>query len=661
MSEQYQSQANEGGSDDEVKRISSSKFSAKPSLIQPNNRLSCPPSMGDAKLVENYFHNQDRLENVSPKHTISGHSQSVRNVANMRYSQNVTSMISNPKSPIRSLFDSTSMTESNYPNCPDVMSIMVPIVDETEGSTIMNNPTNETNPPYENVVNTTVHPLDETPSATWIPTVPNENSQEKTEKSSLPVFILFLNGFVFFMNYMIVFPTAQRYVQSLNGGPTAAGITLGVTCFVGVLMQYPGHKWASRSFKEPLVFSAIIMIIGNLIYALGDTLECLALVVVARGVMGINLMMTVVSTRYIAETTTREERTRLMAILYIVGTAGIAVGPFLAGILAKIPNFKVGPFLADQYVNPAWFCFILWIAQLIFVVLVFRDPVSKRSRPSLYKLFYIRWPLKSCQCPAKNLSFLKRHATKRASVLTDGLKTMDSEKADVISTIEKGSIEEIPPPGVSNALPIGTWHFSAILFTLFAIFGASTMMAILEATISAIGVFHFRLQEDVVGFLLGGVASFAVLTNFALTALMQWRKLSDRFLLVTCHVIDFCGLLVLFSYRGDSYPLAQFIVGSCLLFAGGQYLRCIQYSILTKVSPVHFKYKTKEGSLTSSLLAAAVVNILGRGVGPLLGAQAELWDMNIIFAIILILMIIILVGSLVYWKLIRNPMYDSMS
>uniref|UniRef100_A0ACD6ARW8 Uncharacterized protein n=1 Tax=Avena sativa TaxID=4498 RepID=A0ACD6ARW8_AVESA len=74
------------------------------------------------------------------------------------------------------------------------------------------------------------------------------------------------NTFLYMVNTYIVVPTADDYATSLGAAATVA--------------------WSNRSYFQPLLFSSVVLLLGNVMYATAYDFDSLAVLLVGRALCG---------------------------------------------------------------------------------------------------------------------------------------------------------------------------------------------------------------------------------------------------------------------------------------------------------------------------------------------------------------------------------------
>ena len=140
-------------------------------------------------------------------------------------------------------------------------------------------------------------------------------------------------------NYYVVGPTSNAYMVSLGSHEALAGILIGCMPWAAMFSAVLYSIWTNTSFRRPLVFSAFMLTLGNFLYASAYKFESIWLVMIGRALTGLGGPRGI-NRRYIADTTTPEQRTAVSAAFVACSGLGMAIGPYLAVIVRFAASSK---------------------------------------------------------------------------------------------------------------------------------------------------------------------------------------------------------------------------------------------------------------------------------------------------------------------------------
>lgn len=90
------------------------------------------------------------------------------------------------------------------------------------------------------------------------------------------------NTFLYMVNTYIIVPTADDYSMSLGAAPTVCGIVIGAMAVAQIFSSVYFSAWSNKSYFRPLVFSSIVLLIGNAMYALAYDSNSLTILLLGR-------------------------------------------------------------------------------------------------------------------------------------------------------------------------------------------------------------------------------------------------------------------------------------------------------------------------------------------------------------------------------------------
>lgn len=91
-----------------------------------------------------------------------------------------------------------------------------------------------------------------------------------------------VNTFLYMVNTYIIVPTADDYSMSLGAAATVCGVVIGAMAVAQLFSSVYFSAWSNRSYFKPLIFSSIVLFIGNLLYALAFDFNSIAVLLIGR-------------------------------------------------------------------------------------------------------------------------------------------------------------------------------------------------------------------------------------------------------------------------------------------------------------------------------------------------------------------------------------------
>lgn len=89
--------------------------------------------------------------------------------------------------------------------------------------------------------------------------------------------------------------------------------------------------------------------------------------------------------RFIADFVFLHALTKYCAAFVAASALGLALGPGLSSLLALVPHFSLlgGNITFNEFTGPAWISSILWMAFLLVLIFLFKEPDRSKSNQAL--------------------------------------------------------------------------------------------------------------------------------------------------------------------------------------------------------------------------------------------------------------------------------------
>lgn len=88
--------------------------------------------------------------------------------------------------------------------------------------------------------------------------------------------------FLYMVNTYIIVPTADNYSLSLGAAATVCGAVIGSMAVAQIFSSVYFSAWSNKSYLKPLIFSSVVLIIGNVLYALAFDLNSISVLLIGR-------------------------------------------------------------------------------------------------------------------------------------------------------------------------------------------------------------------------------------------------------------------------------------------------------------------------------------------------------------------------------------------
>lgn len=255
-----------------------------------------------------------------------------------------------------------------------------------------------------------------------------QKSTPLTPEAKSSIFIVALTIFLDLVGFSIIFPlfpalarhylsvdpnnfflktifesiaTITNYTESVSSPFSAIVLFGGMLGAIYSSLQFFAAPlwgaWSDKIGRKPvLVRSMAGMAVGYAIWIFSGSFTLLILSRIIDGIMGGNIST---ATAVVADVTTKENRSKGMAIIGVAFALGFVVGPAIGGILSLIDISAMYPVTADYGINPfsvpAFFAFALSVFNTVWISRKFKESLPKEKRgivttersANIFKLF----------------------------------------------------------------------------------------------------------------------------------------------------------------------------------------------------------------------------------------------------------------------------------
>lgn len=178
-------------------------------------------------------------------------------------------------------------------------------------------------------------------------------------KNKSALTLIFLTVFIDLLGFGILIPILPSFaVKELGVNEAAVGIAIALYSFVQFLFNPVFGKMSDKYGRRPVILACLILnASGYIIFAFTHSY---LLLLVSRVVAGLGGSSIGVAQAYIADVTTREERSKGMGLIGAAFGLGFVFGPLMGGLLSKF-GYEVTGFVAAGF---SLFAFTLSIFYL---------------------------------------------------------------------------------------------------------------------------------------------------------------------------------------------------------------------------------------------------------------------------------------------------------
>ncbi|XP_022719844.1 SPX domain-containing membrane protein At4g22990-like isoform X3 [Durio zibethinus] len=324
------------------------------------------------------------------------------------------------------------------------------------------------------------------------------------------------NTFLYMVNTYIIVPTADDYSMSLGAAATVCGIVIGAMAVAQVFSSVYFSAWSNRSYFRPLIFSSIVLFVGNTMYAMAYDLNSLTILLLGRLFCGFGSARAV-NRRYISDCVPLKIRMQASAGFVSASALGMACGPALAGILQT--NFKIYKFTFNEDTLPGWVMSVAWLVYLIWLWISFKEPsrdIEENNSPHA-----------STSKTAENDAL--EDGLKQALLITSEEKQEDDEDPEGDGSEETSKESRQPATSIASAYRLLT---PSVKVQLLIYFMLKYAMEILVSESSVITSYYFNWSTSKVAIFLACLGLTVLPVNIVVGSYIS-NMFEDRCQLVT--------------------------------------------------------------------------------------------------------------------------------
>ncbi|XP_059287740.1 SPX domain-containing membrane protein At4g22990-like isoform X2 [Lycium ferocissimum] len=389
------------------------------------------------------------------------------------------------------------------------------------------------------------------------------------------------NTFLYMINTYIVVPTADDYSMSLGAAATVCGIVIGAMAVAQVFSSVYFSAWSNRSYFRPLVFSSIVLFVGNVMYALAYDLHSIPVLLIGRIFCGLGSARAV-NRRYISDCVPLRIRMQASAGFVSASALGMACGPALAGLLQT--NFKIYKLTFNQETLPGWVMAFAWLIYLIWLWISFREPAQETDEVN--------------NVPQK--SNAENDALEKGVVQPLLTKSVGDEQ-DNEGDQECDGSEEAPEESRRPANSIVEAYrllTPSVKVQLLIYFMLKYAMEVLLSESSVVTAYYFSWSTSTVSIFLACLGLTVLPVNIAVGSYIS-NIFEDRQILLASEIMVCLGILLSFQVI-IPYSVPQYVCSGLLMFVFAEVLEGVNLSLLSRVMSSRLSRGTYNGGLLST-------------------------------------------------------------
>ncbi|KAJ0051325.1 hypothetical protein Pint_00324 [Pistacia integerrima] len=461
---------------------------------------------------------------------------------------------------------------------------------------------------------------------------PSEDHVVEQRYHFMSLLLNLVNTFLYMVNTYIIVPTADNYSLSLGAAATLCGVIIGSMAVAQVFSSVYFSAWSNRSYLKPLIFSSIVLLIGNTLYALAYDLDSIAVLVIGRLFCGLGSARAV-NRRYISDCVPLKLRMQASAGFVSASALGMACGPALACLFQT--NFKVYKFTFNEDTLPGWVMAFSWLVYLLWLWISFREPPLETKENSI---------------PQEGL--LVRYAVENGItqplLLNSEAKQKDEHENQELDDDDEDS-EKIPKP-VTSIVSAYRLLTPSVKVQLFVYFMLKYAMEILLAESSVITEYYFIWSTSSVAIFLASLGLTVLPVNIIVGNYIS-NMFEERQVLLASEIMVCIGILLSFQILVP-YSVPQYVGSALITFVAAEVLEGVNLSLLSRVMSSRLSRGTYNGGLLSTE-AGTLARVIADGTITLSGYLGESRLLNVT----LIPSLFICISSIVATCFTYNSLY----
>lgn len=391
------------------------------------------------------------------------------------------------------------------------------------------------------------------------------------------------NTFLYMVNTYIIVPTADDYSLSLGAAATLCGVIIGSMAVAQVFSSVYFSAWSNKSYFRPLVFSSIVLLMGNILYAMAYDLESLTVLIIGRLLCGLGSARAV-NRRYISDCVPQKIRMQASAGFVSASALGMACGPALAGLLQT--NFKIYAITINQDTLPGWAMALAWFLYLIWLWISFKEPVRDTDE--------IQIP-EETGAGHINSEQLEGGLVQPLLLNSEEKNNEDGDEEEYDDSEEPSEDSRVPANSIASAYRLLT---PSVKVQLLIYFMLKFAMEILLSESSVITTYYFNWTTSSVAIFLA-ILGLTVLPVNAVVGTYISNLFEDRQILLASEIMVLVGIIFSFHIT-SSYTVPQYVCSALITFVAAEVLEGVNLSLLSEVMSSRLARGTYNGGLLST-------------------------------------------------------------
>lgn len=444
-----------------------------------------------------------------------------------------------------------------------------------------------------------------------------------------------VNTFLYMVNTYIIVPTADDYSMSLGAAATVCGIVIGSMAVAQVFSSVYFSAWSNKSYFRPLVFSSIVLFIGNAMYALAYDFNSIAVLLLGRVFCGLGSARAV-NRRYISDCVPLKIRMQASAGFVSASALGMACGPALAGLLQT--NFKLYKLTFNQDTLPGWVMSLAWLIYLVWLWISFKEPSRVTEESSAAQ--------ESTAEPVEN-DVLEKGLKQPLLLSSEDKRVTEDGDGEFDGSDEASEEARGPATSIGSAYRLLT---PSVKVQLLIYFMLKYAMEVLLSESSVVTTYYFSWSTSSVAIFLACLGLTVLPVNIVVGSYIS-NMFEDRQILLASEIMVCVGILLSFHIISP-YTVPQYVCSGLILFVSAEVLEGVNLSLLSRVMSSRLSRGTYNGGLLSTE-AGTLARVVADGTITLAGYLGESRLLNVT----LLPSLVICIASIVATCFTYNSLY----
>ncbi|KAG6669623.1 SPX domain-containing membrane protein At4g22990-like [Carya illinoinensis] len=443
---------------------------------------------------------------------------------------------------------------------------------------------------------------------------PSQDDSADQRYHFMSLLLNLVNTFLYMVNTYIIVPTADSYSLSLGAAATVCGVVIGSMAVAQVFSSVYFSAWSNRSYFRPLVFSSVVLLVGNTLYALAFDLNSISVLLIGRLFCGLGSARAV-NRRYISDCVPLKLRMQASAGFVSASALGMACGPALACLLQK--NFKISKLTFNENTLPGWLMTLAWLVYLLWLWISFREPSLETKETAV--------PQEANAGPLAKVA-VNSDFTQPLLVKSEAKQQDDGEDQECDDIEEDSGEFQKPVTSIVMAYRLLT---PSVKVQLFVYFMLKYAMEILLAESSVITGYYFIWQSSSVAVFLACLGLTVLPVNIIVGNYIG-NMFEERQVLLASEIMVCFGILLSFQVF-IPYSVPQYVGSALITFVSAEVLEGVNLSLLSRVMSSRLSRGTYNGGLLSTE-AGTLARVIADGTITLSGYLGESRLLNITLA-----------------------------